>query len=90
MALVSTANLEFAGFRKKKKYTAYGNGPYGDGPYSKIPTKTEPITTLGFTSSLLYNTSYNRYLLLMAFSVRSVKYGPSFFRVFFSVFYSTG
>ena len=36
---------------ENKKYTAYdrfrGNGPYGD-----IPTKKEPIRTLGFTSRL--------------------------------------
>ena len=35
----------------KKKYTAYDRF-HGNGPYGKIPTKKEPIRTLGFTSRL--------------------------------------
>ena len=44
--------VEFVGFRKQNKiYTAYDRF-YRNGPYGKIPTKKEPITTLGFTSRL--------------------------------------
>ena len=49
--VVLVANFEFAGFRKQKKYTAYDRF-HGNGPYGEIPTKKEPIRTLGFTSSL--------------------------------------
>ena len=49
--VVFAANFEFAGFRKQKKYTAYDRF-HGNGPYGEIPTKKEPIRTLGFTSSL--------------------------------------
>ena len=43
--------LNFPAF-KNKKYTAYDRF-HGNGPYGKIPTKKEPITTLGF--ALPYN-----------------------------------
>ena len=43
---------------KTKKYTAYDRF-HGNGPYGEIPTKKEPIRTLGFT--LPYN---NRGLLI--------------------------
>ena len=47
------ACFEFAGFRKqKKKYTAYDRF-HGNGPCGEIPTKKEPIRTLGF--ALPYN-----------------------------------
>ena len=49
--VVLVANFEFDGFRKQKKYTAYDRF-HGNGPYGKILSKKEPITTLGFTSSL--------------------------------------
>ena len=45
------ANFEFAGFRKQIKYTAYDRF-HGNDPYGEIPTKKEPIRTLGFASSL--------------------------------------
>ena len=32
---------------EKKKYVAY-DGFHGNGPYGEIPTKKEPIRTLGF------------------------------------------
>ena len=38
-----------------QKYTAYDRF-HGNGPYGEIPTKKEPIRTLGFT--LPYNKSY--------------------------------
>ena len=37
---------------ENKKYTVYDRF-HGNGPYGKIPTKKEPIRTLGFT--LPYN-----------------------------------
>ena len=39
---------------ENKKYTAYDRF-HGNGPYGKIPTKKEPIRTLGF--ALPYNNS---------------------------------
>ena len=36
---------------ENKKYTAYDRF-HGNGPYGEIPTKKEPIRTLGFTSRL--------------------------------------
>ena len=43
--------LNFPAF-ENKKYTAYDRF-HGNGPYGKIPTKKEPIRTLGF--ALPYN-----------------------------------
>ena len=45
--VVLVVNFEFAGFRKE--YTAY-DCFHGNGLYGEIPTKEEPIRTLGFTS----------------------------------------
>ena len=47
---VLAANFEFAACCKQK-YTAH-DCFHGNGPYGKIPTKKEPIRTLGFTSKL--------------------------------------
>ena len=58
--VVLVANFEFAGFRERKKYTAYGLF-FGNGLYGEISTEKEPIRTLGFTSRLpchIINTSY--------------------------------
>ena len=41
-------------FRKQKNYTAYDHFQ-GNGPYGNIPTKKEPITTLGSASRLPYH-----------------------------------
>ena len=49
------------GFRKPKKYTAYDRF-HGNGPYGKIPTKKEPIRTLGLTSRLSCHI-INKYIL---------------------------
>ena len=57
---------------ENKKYPAYDRF-HGNGPYGEIPTKKEPIRTLGFTLP------YNKYLLLTQLEVRTVSYGPSFF-----------
>jgi len=43
--------LKFQAF-ENKKYTAYGRF-HGNGPYGEIPTRKEPIRTLGF--ALPYN-----------------------------------
>ena len=40
---------------ENKKYTAYDRF-HGNGPYGEIPTKKEPIRTLGFTSRLPFLT----------------------------------
>ena len=48
--------LNFPAF-ENKKYTAYDRF-HGNGPYGKIPTKKEPIRTLGFALP------YNKYHLL--------------------------
>ena len=40
---------------ENKKYTAYDRF-HGNGPYGEIPTKKEPIRTLGFTLP------YNKYI----------------------------
>jgi len=42
---------------EKKKYAAYDRF-HGNGPYGEIPTKKEPIRTLGFV------VPYNKYILL--------------------------
>ena len=42
-------------FFENKKYTAYDRF-HGNGPYGEIPTKQEPIRTLGF--ALPYNKNY--------------------------------
>ena len=44
---------------KTKKYTAYDRF-HGNGPYGEIPTKKEPIRTLGFT--LPYNKMIYHYI----------------------------
>ena len=44
--------LSLPAFENRKKYTAHDRF-HGNGPYGKIPTKKEPIRTLGFT--LPYN-----------------------------------
>ena len=46
---------------ENKKYTSYDHF-HGNGPYGKIPTKKEPIRTLGFTPRLpchIINVSYS-------------------------------
>ena len=47
---------------ENKKYRAYDRF-HGNGPYGKIPTKKEPIRTLGFTLP------YNKVLIIAAFSI---------------------
>ena len=64
--------LNLPAFENKKKYTAYDRF-HGNGPYGEIPTKKEPIRTLGFTLP------YNKYLLLTEFEGRTGSYGPSSF-----------
>ena len=63
--------LNFPAF-ENKKYAAYDRF-HGNGPYGEIPTKKEPIRTLGFALP------YNKYLLLNEFEGRTGSYGPSFF-----------
>ena len=48
-------------FFENKKYTAYDRFR-GNGPYGKIPTKKEPIRTLGF--ALLYNNVHYHFCFL--------------------------
>ena len=55
---------------ENKKYTAYDRF-HGNGPYGEIPTKKEPIRTLGFTLP------YNNGIYFPIFR----KARPSFFRV---------
>jgi len=52
--------LNFLAF-ENKKYTAYDRF-HGNGPYGEIPTKKEPIRTLGF--ALPYNK--NEYFLIFS------------------------
>ena len=70
MALTPMLVLSLPAFANKK-YTAYDRF-HGNGPYGEIPTKKEPIRTLGFTLP------YNNYLLLTEFEVRTGSYRPSF------------
>ena len=58
--------LNFSAF-ENKKYTAYDRF-HGNGPYGKIPTKREPIRTLGFALP------YNKYVYSMFPRGFSVKY----------------
>ena len=44
--------LSFPALSKTKQYRAYDRF-HGNGPYGEVPTKKEPIRTLGFT--LPYN-----------------------------------
>ena len=57
---------------KTKKYTAYDRF-HGNGPYGEIPTKKEPIRTLGFALA------YNKYGLLTKCEVKMAGYWPSSF-----------
>ena len=57
--------LNFPAF-ENKKYTAYDRF-HGNGPYGKIPTKKEPIRTLGFALP------YNKYMLFTGREVRMGK-----------------
>ena len=60
--------LNFPAF-ENKKYTAYDRF-HGNGPYGEIPTKKEPIRTLGFALP------YNKYKIIPVRSItlcRSVK-----------------
>ena len=53
---------------ENKKYTAYDRF-HGNSPYGKIPTKKEPIRTLGFT--LPYNNGpYYRYMCISNFDYK--------------------
>ena len=52
---------------ENKKYTAYDRF-HGNGPYGKIPTKKEPIRTLGFALP------YNNNLLLTEREGRTGEY----------------
>ena len=60
---------------ENKKYTAYDRF-HGNGPYGEIPTKKEPIRTLGFALP------YNKFGLLTKREVKMARYWPiSFFCV---------
>ena len=60
---------------ENKKYTAYDRF-HGNGPYGEIPTKKEPIRTLGFALP------YNKYGLLTKCEVKMAGYWPSSFFAF--------
>ena len=51
LLVVLAAKFDLLAFENKKKYRAYVRF-HENGPYGKIPTKKEPIRTLGFTSRL--------------------------------------
>ena len=69
-----------------KRYTAYDRF-HGNGPYGEIPTKKEPIRTLGF--ALPYNKAFYyisqlvHALRLANLAVRTLLYGPLKFKVVF-------